>query len=48
MDRGGEIKAAWDMAYAMSLKIADEREAMKAQQEQEQQAQPGAAEQPIP
>lgn len=43
MDRGGEMKAAWDMAYAMSLQIANEREAMKAQQEQEQ---PGAAQQP--
>lgn len=48
MDRGGEIKAAWDMAYSMSLQIANEREAMKAQQEQEQQVQPGMAEQPLP
>jgi len=40
MDRGGEIKAAWDMAYAMSLQIADAREQMKAEQEQ---GQPGAA-----
>ena len=46
MDRGGEMKAAWDMAYAMSLQIANEREAMKAQQEQGQQGQPGAAQQP--
>jgi hypothetical protein len=46
MDRGGEMKAAWDMAYAMSLQIANEREAMKAQQEQGQQGQPGAAPQP--
>lgn len=43
MDRGGEMKAAWDMAYAMSLQIANEREAMRAQQ---QQGQPGAAPQP--
>jgi len=40
MDRGGETKAAWDMAYAMSVQIANEREAMKAEQEQ---GQPGAA-----